>query len=184
MKFEMRFEGARAVHLPVTGELVKSGEDCTIDEQQLIMLADAGYIIGPRSPYVLVDPDHTREVVVAHKRLEIQDEDKNTRVWGEPFEASDKYLAEMHQLLFNGRLVEVDEFDGELGAAPEEPDPEADEGEPEAELTADQRIAQALESDNYNVMRAAVADLSDEPATGNKADIRRRLEVLRDKLEG
>lgn len=58
---------------------------------------------------------------------------------------------------------------------------DADTREELEEMADANRIRNALESDDYNTMRAAVADLSDEPATGSKPKMRSILESM---LEG
>ena len=47
-----------------------------------------------------------------------------------------------------------------------------------AEKTRVRKATAALESGNYNKMRSTLSDLSDNPATGTKEDLGKRLEAI------
>jgi hypothetical protein len=181
MDFELTYEG-RPGRLPITHELVEDGDEFTVTREQVALLTAGGYLIGPRSPYKLKDPEHTREVVISRKPQALYDEHEELREYGEIFEASDEWLIRHHRLVASGCLVAAADFEGEVPE--DEPEP-ADEEEVPAELGPAARIEQALESDNFNQMRSVLADLSDESTGGlNKAEIRDKLEDLLVEMEG
>jgi len=174
MEFDLKFEG-RSARLPISGKFVETGDTFTATKEQVTMLADGGYLVGPRSPYQPVDPEHTRDVVVAHKDLTIYDENDELREYGDVFQASDGWLLERYRLVINGRFAEAGTVEIEVD------EPEGDQGDddPPAELDTQSRIEQALEGDNFNQMRSVLAAASEESTGGmNKAEIRTKLERL------